>query len=115
MTTSNNPLTSLFRTTGVANIEATYTRAGGHANGLPGHAHATDARDEPRATETESAAGDGKETQGSPQKGVLAKAKSSGTGTGSLRFEQTIGDQKPEPGVLGKAWNSVMMGSERGK
>ncbi|KAI9810580.1 MAG: hypothetical protein M1826_003502 [Phylliscum demangeonii] len=90
-------LSSMLRTPGVANIEAAYTRGGGTATGLPA------------LGTTRTTGGDQGQGQVVPRKGVESQA------VGSESFEGSIADQKPEPGVLAKAFNTMTYGSTGGK
>ncbi|KAI9755436.1 MAG: hypothetical protein M4579_004293 [Chaenotheca gracillima] len=81
----------MFKTTGVSNIEAAYTRGGGGANHLPGSAsHRVDAENGRGNTETHQ-------------------------GLSSEVFRDRFEDQKPEPGMVAKAWHQMTSGTDRGK
>ena len=102
-------LSSIFKTPGVSNIENAYTRAGGHANGLPGHKHATTTIDEhnpaqdagdngEQPTRTDKPVGSGKGGASASEGQAKNEAMGNGEtrGTGSDRFAEGPMDARPE-------------------
>ncbi|CAL8577028.1 hypothetical protein XPA_002884 [Xanthoria parietina] len=83
---------SLFRTTGVSNIEDRWAAGGGGRNHTPGAGTKLGARHEVTGNQLET------------------------KGMGSPHHQEKIGEQKPEKGSkFDKAWNKSMYGSEKGK
>ncbi|KAI9670386.1 MAG: hypothetical protein M1817_004429 [Caeruleum heppii] len=87
-------LASVFRTPGVKNIENAFSRGGGTKTHTP--AIATKRGDSEHVT-------GGAANQDQKQ------------GIDSTSFQNKFGDQKPKPGLMGKAYNTFVYGSENGK
>ncbi|KAI9744063.1 MAG: hypothetical protein M1818_002215 [Claussenomyces sp. TS43310] len=77
------------KTPGVSNIEAAYSRAGACNNHTPGVATTLGSYDQ--------------------------KPKSEGTGVGTDHFADNLSDQRAEPSAIGKVFNNMINGTERGK
>ncbi|KAI4224506.1 MAG: hypothetical protein LQ349_007224, partial [Xanthoria aureola] len=82
---------SLFRTTGVSNIEDRWAAGGGGRNHTPGAGTKLGARHEVTGNQLET------------------------KGMGTPHHQEKIGEQKPEGSKFDKAWNKSMYGAEKGK
>ena len=113
---ASNILSSIFKTPGVSNIENAYTRAGGHANGLPGHKHATttiddrnpaqDPGDNEQSARSDKPVGSGKggaSAAGGPEKNE-GMGMGDTRGSGSERFAEGVMDARPEVSLGCLSW-----------
>lgn len=84
---------SLFKTAGVSNIEQRYSAGGATGTHTPG------------AAGTPRGKGDD----------VITKAEVNQNDAGTKAFEERIGGQRPEPGLVEKEWNKLHYGNTTGK
>jgi len=89
-TSSLSDLLPSFKTPGVNNIEAAYSRAGASKTHTPGAASQLGSQD---------------------QKGGSAEQQ----GVGSEKFREGVSDQRAEPSAVGKMFNNLINGTDQSK
>ncbi|MCJ1366290.1 hypothetical protein MMC16_005418 [Acarospora aff. strigata] len=89
--TNLNPLSRLFSTPGVQNIENRFSSGGGTKTHIPGAA---------------TKRGDADNT---------VSSREGDHGIGSDKFREKVGEQKPDPSGFDKAWNKMNYGQDKGK
>ncbi|MCJ1299404.1 hypothetical protein MMC08_002196 [Hypocenomyce scalaris] len=89
--TSLNPLGSMLTTPGVRNVEDRFSAGGAKKSHTPGAATPTGSgeREDARTTKDQ--------------------------GVGSNQYEKDVAEQRPDPGGLDKAWNTMHHKQERGR
>ncbi|KAI9880400.1 MAG: hypothetical protein M1830_003440 [Pleopsidium flavum] len=89
--TGLNPISRIFRTPGVENIENRFSSGGGTKTHIPGAA---------------TRRGDSENVSSGAQKDQ---------GIGSDKFREKVGEQKPDGSGFDKAWNKMNYGQDKGK
>ncbi|KAF7893097.1 uncharacterized protein EAF02_000635 [Botrytis sinoallii] len=89
-TSALSDLLPSFKTPGVQNIEAAYSRAGASNNHTPGYASTLGSQSQKPGSE-------------------MAQ------GVGSEKFSEGISDQRVEPSAVGKLFNNLINGTDKSK